>query len=278
LPDGEPEDMGQPLVEASSPLRVAVLTSTAGPRLRHLLAADPNRGSSHRFVCGVVNDVDSGADDLLAEHDVPVERHDIHDFYEERGADLSDLDVREEFDDRLASTVEEYDPDLVLLVGYLHVLTHPFVARFHPRILNCHHGDLTVRDAAGSPLYTGLNAVEDAIRNSEAATRETVHVATEDVDAGPVVVRSPPFEVNRPLVEDALARGDDAVLDAYVYAHRRWMAAAGGGPALAAAIELVADGRVGWEGGRTTVDGVEGFFQVGEGVRAGVRPTAGDDA
>lgn len=270
--------MDEPLVDASPPLRVAVLTSTAGPRLRYLLEDDPNRGSSHRFVCGVVNDVDSGADDLLAEHGVPVERHDIHDFYDRRGTPLSDMEVREAFDERLAETVAEYDPDLVVLVGYLHVLTHPFVGRFHPRILNCHHGDLTVRDASGSPVYTGLRAVEDAIRNGEAATRETVHVATEDVDAGPVVVRSQPFEVNRPLVEDALARGDDDVLDAYVFAHRRWMGAEGGGPAVSTALELVADGRVAWEGGRTTVDGIRGFFQVDEGIRAGARPTAGDDA
>lgn len=269
--------MADPLVEAATPLRVVVLTTTGGPRLRYLLEDDDARGSTHRFVAGVVNDVDSGAADLLEGNDVPVERHDIHAFYAEREAPLSNLDVRTAFDERLAASVTEYDPDLVLLVGYLHVLTGPFLGRFHPRILNCHHSDLTVRDASGAPVYPGLHAVENAIRNGEAATRETVHVATADVDAGPVVVRSPAFEVNRPLVEDAIERGDDETLDAYVFAHRRWMASAGGGPALATALELVADGRVGWDGGRTTVDGTHGFYQVGEGVRAGASPTVGDD-
>lgn len=270
--------MAEPIVDASPPLDVAVLTSVAGPRLRYLLSADPRRGSTYRFVCGAVNDTDSGAGDLLAEHDVPVEGHDIYDFYEERGGDLSDLALRESFDDRLAASVTEYDPDVVILAGYLHVLTSAFLDRFHPRILNCHHGDLTVRDAAGDPVYPGLDAVEQAIRNGEAVTRETVHVATEAVDAGPVVVRSPAFEVNRPLVEDAMERGDEETLDAYVYAHRRWMARAGGGPALATALELLADGRVGWDGGRTTVDGTYGFYQVGEGVEVGASPTVGDDA
>lgn len=270
--------MPEPLVDVPTPMRVAVLTSAAGPRLRYLLEDDPRRGSTYRFVCGVVNDTDSGADELLADQGVPVERHDIYDFYEELGADLSDVGRRDPFDDRLASSVAEYDPDLVVLVGYRHVLTDAFVERFHPRILNCHHGDLTVRDSTGEPLYTGLRAVEDAIENGEAAVRETVHVVTEDVDCGPVVARSPPFEVNRRLVDDALARGDEATLDAYVFACRRWLAARGGGPTLSRALALVADGRVTWDGGETYVDGVRGFYQVGEGVQTTARPTPGDDA
>lgn len=270
--------MAEPLVDASPPLRVAVLTSVAGPRLRYLLTEDPRRGSTYRFVCGAVNDTDSGAGDRLAEHDVPVEVHDIYDFYDERGADLSDLALREDFDDRLAASVAAYDPDLVLLVGYLHVLTGSFLERFHPRILNCHHGDLTVRDAAGNPLYTGLRAVEDTIENGESAVRETIHVVTEDVDAGPVVALSPPFEVTRPLVDDALARGDEATMDAYVFALRRWMAARGGGPTISRTLDLIADGRVTWDGRRTYVDGVPGFFEVEEGVQAAPRPSTGDDA
>lgn len=256
--------MTDPLVDAATPLRVAVLTSTDGPRLRYLLEADDGRGSTHRFVCGVVNDLGTGAADRLGDHGVPVEHHDIHDFYDERGAPISDLDVRTAFDERLVAAIAEYEPDLVLLVGYLHVLTAPVLRRFHPRILNCHHGDLRLRDADGDPLYPGLDAVATAIRNGESVTRETVHVTTEAVDAGPIVVRSPPFEVNRPLVEDALERGDDETLDAYTFAHRRWMARAGGGPALSTALELVADGRVGWDGGRTSIDGTPGYYEMGD--------------
>lgn len=270
--------MAEPLVDAATPLRIAVLTSTDGPRLRYLLEDDENRGSTHRFVCGVVNDRESGAGDRLADHSIPVELHDIHDFYAEHGASLSALDDRRAFDERLARTVAQYEPDVVLLVGYLHVLTAPFLRRFYPRILNCHHGDLMLRDTDGDPIYTGLDAVDAAIRNGEPATRETVHVATEAVDAGPVVVRSPPFEVNRPLVAEALDSGDDETLDAYVYAHRRWMARAGGGPSLATALGLLADGRVGWDGGRTTIDGTPGYYEMGEGPMAGVKPTVGDDA
>lgn len=270
--------MAEPLVDASPPLRVAAMTSTDGPRLRYLLEDDPNRGSTYEIVCGVVNDADADADERLERHDVPVERHDIHEFYDERDAELGDMDVRRTFDRRLAATVADHEPDLVVLVGYLHILTDAFLERFYPRILNCHHGDLTVRDASGRPVYGGLRAVEEAIRSGEAATHETVHVATESVDAGPIVARSPPFEINRALVDSALARGDDATLDAYTYAHRRWTAAAGGGPTLATALELVADGRVTWAGGETYVDGVPGFFQVGAGVQAGTELTAGDDA
>lgn len=270
--------MAEPLVDASSPLRVAVLTSTDGPRLRYLLEDDPDRGRTYEIVCGVVNDVDSGADQWFEREGVPVERHDIHAYYAGRDAALEDLAVRREFDRRLADAVAGHDPDVVLLVGYLHILTDAFLDRFFPRILNCHHGDLTVRDASGRPVYGGLRAVEDAITSGEAATRETVHVATETVDAGPIVARSSPFEVNRSLVDWALEHGDRATFDAYTYAHRRWTAAAGGGPAISTALELLADGRVGWDGGETTVDGVRGFYQLGDGVWPVTEPTAGDDA
>lgn len=270
--------MAEPLVEASPPLDVAVMTSIDGLRLRYLLEDDHARGDSYELVCGVVTDAESTVGDRLERHGVPVEHHDIHDFYAERDAALDDLDVRRRYDSRLAGTVAEYDPDLVVLVGYLYILTEAFLEPFYPRILNCHHGDLTIRDPTGRPVYGGLRAAEAAVRGGEAATHETVHVATEDVDAGPIVARSPPFEVNRALVDDALARGDEETLDAYTYAHRRWTAAAGGGPTLSTALELVADGRVTWADGETFVDSVRGFYQVGSGVQAGRDLTAGDDA
>lgn len=269
--------MPEPLVDADPPLRVALMTSTDGPRLGYLLAADPKRGATYEPVCGVVNDIGSGAADRFERHGVPVERHDIHAFYDDRNAAIGDMDVRRSYDQQLASAVAEHDPDVVVLVGYLHILTDAFLEQFSPRILNCHHGDLTVRDAAERPVYGGLQAVEDAIRGGEAATHETVHVATETVDAGPVIARSPPFDVNRALVDAALDRGDDATLDAYTYAHRRWTAAEGGGPTIATALELVAEGRVTWSGGETYVDGVPGFYQVGSGVQRGTELAAGDD-
>lgn len=256
--------MAVPLVDADPPLRVAVLASSSHLRLAHLLEDDPNRGDAYELVGAVTNVADGDAESLLREHGVLVTCHDIHAFYETRGADIGDLTVREAFDERVAATLAGYDPDLVVLSGYLHVVTEPVLDRFGPAILNVHHGDLAVVDETGHPVYDGLRSVEAAIRAGEDETRETVHVVTETVDAGPLIARSRPFAVQRALVDAALARGDDALLDAYVYAHRRWLLREGGGPTLAMAIELVADGRVTHADGQTFVDGEPGVYQLGD--------------
>lgn len=263
--------MGDPLVAASRPVEVAIVTSKSDTRLRYLLEDDPKRGTAYDIVCGFANYADSAAADRLEDHDVPVERRDIHEFYEERGADLANMDVRAEFDARTAEILSSYDPDLIVLSGYLHILTASVLDRFFPRIVNIHHADMTIRDESGEPVYTGLRSVEDAIRNGEPATRETTHVVTEAVDRGPLLVRSRPFDVHRELARSALDRGADDVFDAYVYAHRKWMLREGGGRTLAKTIELLADGRVTLDGGETEIDGQPGFYQLGSGV-VGVTP------
>lgn len=264
--------MGQPLVAAEDPIRVAVAVSTGAERLRYLLEHDSNRGDGYELVGGFANAADSPAADLLAAHDVPVRRLDIHSFCEERGAGLNDDSAREAFDRRMAEALDEFDPDLVVLCGYLHVVTAPVLDRFFPRIVNSHHADLTVRDGSGEPVYTGLESVRDALRAGEPTTRETTHVVTEAVDRGPPIARSPPFSVHRDLVESALAQDADDVFDAYAYAHRQWMIRAGGGPTLAKTIELVADGRVTYDGNEVAVDGEPGVYDlddraVGEVIR-----------
>lgn len=255
-------------VDADRPLRVAVLASKGDARLRHLLEDDPHRDGAYELVGGFVNVDESPAADLLAAHGVPVETRDVRAFYEERDAPLGDMDVRREFDARTAETLETYDPDLLVLSGYLHVVTGAILDRFFPRVVSAHHSDLTVRDESGVPVYAGLDAVEDAVRAGEASTHETVHLVTEAVDRGPVVARSPPFPVHRRLVADARERDAADVFDAYVYAHREWMLREGGGPTLAKTIELVADGRVTVDPDDVVVrvDGRRSYYQVGEGV------------
>lgn len=263
-------ESAEPLADASPPLRVAALVSEGADRLRYLLEDDPNRGEAYELVGAVGNVAGAPVLDVLAAHDVPTTVHDVHEFYEGRDAPLSDVAVREAFDERVAAALAAHDPDLVVLSGYLHVLTAPVLERFFPSIVNVHHADLTVRDPSGQPVYAGLRSVREALRAGERTTRATAHVVTEAVDTGPVLVRSGPFEVDEPLVEHALDRDAEDVFDAYAYAHRRWMAREGGGRVLAKTIELAADGRVAVAGDRTgcraTVDGERGFYQLGRGV------------
>ncbi|MFB6150516.1 MAG: formyltransferase family protein [Haloarculaceae archaeon] len=264
-----------PLVDASAPLDVALVVSESAARLDYLLTGDGERGRAYELAGAVASHPDGAAATRLRDEGVPTEGIDIEAFYDRRDAPLTDRDVRRAYDGRVADALASFDPDLVVCSGYRFVLTDPVLDRFAPRLVSAHHADLTLRDGDGEPLYPGLRAVRDALRDGRAETRETTHVVTSAVDRGPPLVRSRPFAVHERLVDDALAASADDAFDAYVYAHREWMLRAGGGPTLAKTIELVADGRVelGDGDGEVLVDGDPGPYPMGDGSRSG-RPDA----
>ena len=69
------------------------------------------------------------------------------------------------------------------------------LAAFPDRIVNLHDSDLSIKNVRGTPRYVGLRATRDAIVAGERETRATVHWVSEDVDAGPILLRSDPFVV-----------------------------------------------------------------------------------
>jgi folate-dependent phosphoribosylglycinamide formyltransferase PurN len=206
--------------------RVAVLSTTRAPGLDHLL----ERGCVVAFIA-----TDSANRDLarVAAAGVPAIVRDIRAFYAMAGLPLKDLGLRRAFDHQTALLLAERRPDLVITCGYLHILTGPLLEAYPGRIFNVHDSDL--------PSYPGLHAVRDAVIAGERSTRSVVHVTTEGVDAGPVLVRSWAFPTH-PLVEDARRWGAVDILKAYAYAQREWMMRAAWGPLMDEAVRCYADG------------------------------------
>jgi folate-dependent phosphoribosylglycinamide formyltransferase PurN len=221
--------------------RVALLCSRRAPGLPHLL--DAAQATSWRIVVGVTSDPDSEAPGLLEGAGIPALVHDITAFYRARGARLSDLGLRRDYDRGTVELLRPFRPDLVVLCGYLHVATAPLLEAHPSRIINVHDSDLAIADGDGLPRYRGLHATRDAIFAGEPETRSTVHLVTQQVDVGPLLVRSWAFPTH-PLVRDARRLGAADILKAYAYAQREWMARAAWGPLLARAIELFARGDV----------------------------------
>ncbi|MGH3051215.1 MAG: phosphoribosylglycinamide formyltransferase [Gaiellaceae bacterium] len=93
---------------------------------------------------------------------------------------------REERDLVMATWLEEHGVELVVLAGYMHLLTAPFLRRFPERIVNVHPSLL--------PAFPGAHAIDDALAAGVATTGVTVHVVDEGVDTGPVL-RQEPVEV-----------------------------------------------------------------------------------
>jgi phosphoribosylglycinamide formyltransferase-1 len=101
---------------------------------------------------------------------------------------------REERDLVLASWLEEHDVELVVLAGYMHLLTPPFLRRFPGRVVNVHPSLL--------PRFPGMRPIDDAIAAGVDVTGVTVHYVDDGVDTGLVIAQEEvPVEPRDTLVE-----------------------------------------------------------------------------
>jgi phosphoribosylglycinamide formyltransferase-1 len=231
------------MLTPSRPIRVAALCSRRAPGLLHLLD-DSAHGSRYEVVVAVTSETSCADAGAIRARGVDVEAHPIAPFYEARSSNVyRDLVTRRAYDRVTVEILARHAPDLVLLDGYLYMLTRPMLEAYRNRLLNLHFSDLTLRRADRRPAYAGLRAVRDAIVDGLPETSATMHLVNEEPDGGPPLVRSWNFAVPA-LVADARRWQALDMLKAYAFAHQEWMIRAASGPLLAAALQLVADGLV----------------------------------
>ena len=244
-----------------TPLRVALLTSRCAPGFSWLLEQDPLRGRLYDLVVGLSSDAGSEELPRLRAAGIPALSHDLGTFCAARGGKRGDLALRREYDARTTPFLKGYRPDLIVLCGYLHIVTEPLLSAFPGRVINLHDADLTVIGGDGRPLFRGLHSTYDALAGGRSETRSTVHLVTAEVDQGPPLVRSWGFP-SHPMVPDALRWGADRMLKAYAYAQREWMMRAAWGPLLARAVRLFALDQVRLLNGRAVIAGRLGPEQL----------------
>ena len=210
----------------------------------YLLNRSPDRGASYEIVGCVTSGATFDEAVRVERRGVPVQSHLLRQFYAAHGAsDCRDMTLRAAYDIETVALVEPWLPDLILLDGYLHLVTAPLLQRFRDRVVNLHFSDLTLRTGSGTPRHPGIRAVRDALAAGCLETRATVHLVNAEADAGPPIVRSWAFPVS-PLVEDLRTQSGEAALEAYAFAHQQWMMRTAAGPLIAAALRLVATGAV----------------------------------
>lgn len=171
--------------------RIVVLISGRGSNLAAILdRQDAAALGGGRVVAVLSNKSDAAGLAHARRRGIPVE------IVEHRG-----YASRSAFDEALAERIDRYEPDLVVLAGFMRILTGPFTQRYAGRLINTHPSLL--------PKYRGVDAVGQALAAGERETGCTVHYVTEGVDEGPVIAQS------RVPIE----RGDDhAALEARVLA------------------------------------------------------------
>jgi len=96
--------------------------------------------------------------------------------------DHTDHPDREAFDTLLADEIERHQPDLVVLAGYMRILSAAFIARFEGRLLNIHPSLL--------PMLPGLKTHERALAEGIKVHGCTVHFVTAQLDHGPIVIQA----------------------------------------------------------------------------------------
>jgi phosphoribosylglycinamide formyltransferase-1 len=91
-------------------------------------------------------------------------------------------DSREQFDQILAKEIDRFSPDLVILAGFMRILTAEFVEHFADRLINIHPSLL--------PKFKGLNTHQRAIDAGEKEHGASVHIVTPELDDGPVILQA----------------------------------------------------------------------------------------
>lgn len=82
---------------------------------------------------------------------------------------------------KLQETIEHFDPDLIVLAGFMRILPPSFIERFSPKIINTHPSLL--------PMFPGAHAVRDALAAGARETGVTMHVVDKGVDTGPIIAQ-----------------------------------------------------------------------------------------
>src|SRR5262245_29396603 len=101
---------------------------------------------------------------------------------------------RAERDLVMARWLEEHGVELVVLAGYMHLLTQPFLQRFPGRVVNVHPSLL--------PAFPGAHAIDDALAAAAETTGVSVHYVDEGLDTGPLIAQvRVPVEPRETLVE-----------------------------------------------------------------------------
>jgi len=151
-------------------LRLAVLASGFGSNLQAILDAIQRKEISGE-VQVVISDVkDAYALERAKKHDIEAVHLDPRN-YKSRG----------DFDDAIAEIMQQKQIELIILAGYMRLLSTPFVERFSGRIINIHPSLL--------PAFPGLHGVRQALVHGVKVSGCTVHFVDEGLDTGPIILQ-----------------------------------------------------------------------------------------
>lgn len=157
--------------ETLSVLRIVILVSGRGSNMEALIRARDGGTLAVEIAAVISNQNQAGALTTAARHGIPALTV-AHRDYATRAA----------FDTMLAERIDAFAPDLVVLAGFMRVLTPEFVARYAGRLINIHPSLL--------PAFPGLHTHERALAAGCKVHGATVHLVTAELDHGPIIIQA----------------------------------------------------------------------------------------
>ena len=151
--------------------RLVILVSGGGSNLQSLIDGCAS-GEINATVSAVIsNNPDAGGLERAANAGIP-----------NLAIDHTAFDSREAFDQALSELIDSFSPDLVILAGFMRILTAQFVDHYLGRMMNIHPSLL--------PAYPGLHTHRRAIEAGDKKAGATVHFVTPELDGGPSIIQA----------------------------------------------------------------------------------------
>jgi len=158
-------------VSASSPLNLVVLISGSGSNLQALIDAVQTGALPVRIQAVIANNPDAFGLERARRAGI-----------EARVLNHQDFSNRDSFDAALMDLIDRFAPGLVVLAGFMRILTPGFVTHYQGRLLNIHPSLL--------PKYRGLHTHERVLAAGDHEHGATVHFVTEELDGGPAILQA----------------------------------------------------------------------------------------
>lgn len=156
---------------SDSPLALVVLISGNGSNLQAIIDAIRHQGLKAEVRAVISNNPDAYGLTRARQAGIPAMIMDHRNYAN-----------REAYDQDLQALIDDYHPQLVILAGFMRILTADFVNHYHGRILNIHPSLL--------PKYQGLNTHQRVLEAGDNIHGVSVHFVTPELDGGPVILQA----------------------------------------------------------------------------------------
>ena len=205
-------------------LRIVVMVSGGGTNLQAIIDGVKNGTITNTEIAGVISNNKNAYALIRAEKSgIPA-----------KCISPKDYESREIFNEKLLEAVRAYEPDLVVLAGFLVVIPPAMIAEYRNRMINIHPSLIPSFCGKG---YYGLKVHEAALERGVKVVGATVHFVDEGTDTGPIILQKA-VEVEQGDTPEKLQRR--------VMEQAEWKI-------LPRAIDLIANGRVKVENNRTII-------------------------